>query len=416
MLCSRCKKEIPNESIFCNWCGKRQTAIEPKQKRKRFKRPNGNGTISKYSGERKKPFVARLDGKLIGTFRTYEEADEVLTDIIARKQACMDVILNKYISTFTDVHNAFIQSKEYEKIGEKGKYSIASAYKRFESLHDKVFTKILAAEYESIIDSAVVLPAYKIRTPEEIKKMSAKERDRYNALISKPQEALSYSAKSKLKQYIIHLYNTAISNKIETVNYGQNIVLDKASNKIKRRNFTKSEKDLLYKNDNDDIVKIILIYLELGFRLNELLSLPTSRIDFENDIIQWGSKTDAGKDRIIPLVGKAREYVKYFYGDGSQKFLIERNGKRIREEYFRIHMFYPTLDRLGIEYSDENSRFNVITPHRIRHTFAADSVKAGVAPEALKEIIGHAQYSTTINKYNDDVDVDYLKKELQKKG
>ena len=235
--------------------------------------------------------------------------------------------------------------------------------------------------------------------------MSAKERDRYNALISKPQEPLSYSAKSKLKQYIIHLYNTAISNKIETVNYGQNIVLDKASNKIKRRNFTKSEKDLLYKNDNDDIVKIILIYLELGFRLNELLSLPT-----------WGSKTDAGKDRIIPLVGKAREYVKYFYGDGSQKFLIERNGKRIREEYFRIHMFYPTLDRLGIEYSDENSRFNVITPHRIRHTFAADSVKAGVAPEALKEIIGHAQYSTTINKYNDDVDVDYLKKELQKKG
>ena len=104
----------------------------------------------------------------------------------------------------------------------------------------------------------------------------------------------------------------------------------------------------------------------------------------------------------------------YFYAQASPGgLLVTQDGKKVSEDYFRKKLFYPTLERLGIKYK-EGGR-NVLTPHRARHTFIADAVKSGVAPEALKTVAGHSKYSTTIDKYNDDVDVEYLKTELAKK-
>ncbi len=42
---------------------------------------------------------------------------------------------------------------------------------------------------------------------------------------------------------------------------------------------------------------------------------------------------------------------------------------------------------------------NHLTPHSTRHTFASLSAEAGMRPEALQKIIGHADYSTTAEVY-----------------
>lgn len=74
MVCIKCKAEIPDGSRYCNMCGKKQV----KETGMRKNRPHGAGTVYKVSGKRQKPWAAARYNKLIGYFRTQEEAFEAL--------------------------------------------------------------------------------------------------------------------------------------------------------------------------------------------------------------------------------------------------------------------------------------------------------------------------------------------------
>lgn len=45
MICMRCEREIPEGSVFCLYCGKKQ--IQEPEKRKRLKRGNNTGSVRK---------------------------------------------------------------------------------------------------------------------------------------------------------------------------------------------------------------------------------------------------------------------------------------------------------------------------------------------------------------------------------
>ena len=40
-----------------------------------------------------------------------------------------------------------------------------------------------------------------------------------------------------------------------------------------------------------------------------------------------------------------------------------------------------------------------MTPYNCRHTYATMAVQSGVKPELLQKILGHAEYSTTVDVY-----------------
>ena len=73
---------------------------------------------------------------------------------------------------------------------------------------------------------------------------------------------------------------------------------------------------------------------------------------------------------------------------------------------FRSKVFYATLIRLGMVDAHIDEKCAVIfhterhlTPHSTRHTFASLSVAAGMRPERLQHIIGHASFKTTADYY-----------------
>ena len=90
MLCPKCRKAVPDDFIYCPYCGKKLL----KTKRKRSRRPSSSGSVRYISENRSRPWQALLpaeyiDGKKIqktlGYFKTSLEADAALAQFRASK-------------------------------------------------------------------------------------------------------------------------------------------------------------------------------------------------------------------------------------------------------------------------------------------------------------------------------------------
>lgn len=80
----------------------------------------------------------------------------------------------------------------------------------------------------------------------------------------------------------------------------------------------------------------------------------------------------------------------YFAGRADGDLLLSGyDGQRIPANY-RKRDFYPLLEKLGIPKH---------TPHATRHTYATWARNAGIQPDVLQKILGHADFSTTANIY-----------------
>ena len=85
MLCIKCRKELPVDSVYCCYCGKKQTTAPAKYNR----REHGTGTISK-DNRNKRPWIAHGPSTRFGTSRVYlgsyatrAEAKKAIDDYLA---------------------------------------------------------------------------------------------------------------------------------------------------------------------------------------------------------------------------------------------------------------------------------------------------------------------------------------------
>lgn len=165
--------------------------------------------------------------------------------------------------------------------------------------------------------------------------------------------------------------------------------------------------------DEDRSARIVLCMIYSAVRIGELFDIECSNVHLPERYIIGGKKTEAGKNRTIPIREEIAPYIEQFLNENNKYLIGNTKGQRMNEANFLKRDFYPLLERLNIQYKDENGK-NVLTPHRTRHTYISESIKAGITPDALTKIVGHANYSTSVNKYNKEVDIEYLKKEAKK--
>lgn len=366
MRCIKCKKEISDSFVYCPWCGKKQI----KEERKALKRANGTGTVYKLSGRRRHPWKAEFvsyDGEfsktrfVVGYFERKTDALDALGKL------SKEAIALKSDATIEDVYNEW-SVLHYPKLSKNGMQGYKTAWKYLYKLHDIKMSEVRTQHFQDCINDVV---------------------------------SLNYSRSQceKVKQLCSQLCKKAMQDDIINKNYAEFLFLPKEDKKEKEI-FSQNEIRILFQHDNDDNVKIILMMIYTGFRIGEMLGLETNNVHLEKGYMVGGSKTEAGRNRIVPISEKILPYVQHFYNPNNQYLIVNQAGNKYDIKNFRSRQFYPTLDRLGIRR---------LTPHATRHTFASLMSNARVQPEVLQKIIGHADYSTTANIYIHE-DLERLKK------
>lgn len=350
MECIKCKKDIPDGSVFCCWCGKQQQAPQ----RKALKRANGTGTVYKLQGRRTRPWVAAKGKTIIG----YYDKKTAALDALARLQGrSIDEIYNW---TFKQVYEAW-KDEHFRDIGAKGIESYERAYDVFEPLHGRKFRELRTADYQIVID-----------------KYSDK----------------SHSLLSKFKQLATQMSQWGIRQELITTNFASFIKLPE---NVKKEKEIFSEEDIQkLEADGSQAAKLTLMMVYTGMRIGELFRLRTENV--HETYVIGGEKTEAGRNRIIPIRSEGRKYFAEFKGSAKGELLISGYAGQKVIANFRKRDYYPLLERLGISKK---------TPHATRHTFASWAVANNIKPELLQKMLGHADYSTTANIY-EHFDIDQL--------
>lgn len=129
-----------------------------------------------------------------------------------------------------------------------------------------------------------------------------------------------------------------------------------------------------------------------GIRVTELISLHIEDLNLQTNYITC---RDGSKERMIPFGPKARAALLRYIGSAREKMLsdsqnsilfVNCSGKAMsRQGFWKLIKYYAK--RAGI--------MTDITPHTLRHSFAAHLVENGADLKSVQEMLGHSDISTT---------------------
>ena len=248
---------------------------------------------------------------------------------------------------------------------------------------------------------------------------------------------LSKSGLKKLKQLINACLNIAVEEKILTENPCENIRIPTESyiKKSTKQMFTLSDEQIeefkkvaltQYKTTDEYISKnglILLIMLNLGLRVGEMLALEWSDIDRKSKLIhitktiqsnvmvekdnfskrvtyvRKGTKTYAGK-RVLKINDNVMFYFteleaynernniksSYICSTNTGTIITARNLQRSLDRY---------IDRTQIGTKTPSN----VSLHTLRHTFGSVLIRRGVPIEVVSKLMGHSSITVTYNKY-----------------
>lgn len=207
----------------------------------------------------------------------------------------------------------------------------------------------------------------------------------------------SEATKLRILASIRCFYKFLISN--ETVNFNPciNVKIKGNTKKIPGILDQKEIVLLLSQPDSEDFKGIrdkamLEVLYATGIKVSELLDLTVSDFNMQIGILHLHTKT---KERIIPMypaaVKSVTEYLlnvrPFIVEDQSQdKLFTNLNGQAMsRQGFWKIIKRYA--DMAGID--------SEITPHTLRHSFAAHLLENGAKLKDIKEMLGHSDISST---------------------
>ena len=338
-----------------------------------MRNPNGYGSIYKLSGKRRKPFIVRKtigwddNGKqLYRTIGYYEKRQDAMNALAEFNENPYDIEISTI--TFSDVFEKWSKNK-FDKISRSGINGYNAAYETSKSLHNMKFVEIKTLHLQNVIDNC----------------------------------GKGYGTLRKIKTLYNQLFKYAMQNDIVNKDYSTYVDIGKNDSESSRVPFSKNEIQKLFEVEpHIDFVDTILIMIFTGFRIGELLTIENANIDLDRKIIKGGIKTDAGKDRIVPINHKIINLIANRKAQGHKYLIVNSKNQKMKYDNYYKEKFIPIMEQLEMNHK----------PHDCRHTFATLLNNADANPTSIKKLAGHENFNTTEKIYTHK-DIEELRKAIE---
>lgn len=129
-----------------------------------------------------------------------------------------------------------------------------------------------------------------------------------------------------------------------------------------------------------------------GIRVSELIALKVSDVNLSMEYLVC---TDGHKERIIPFGTVAKEALSRYMQEGRKKLIEDDTCEWLFTNCSGQAMSRQGFWKLIKSYGRKAGIEAEITPHMLRHSFAAHLVSNGADLKSVQEMLGHSDISTT---------------------
>ena len=129
-----------------------------------------------------------------------------------------------------------------------------------------------------------------------------------------------------------------------------------------------------------------------GIRVSELISLKISDVNLQ---MEYLTCADVHKERIIPFGRKAKEALRVYLRDGREKLVGEETCEWLFTNCSGQAMSRQGFWKLIKSYGEKAGIESEITPHTLRHSFAAHMIGNGADLKSVQELLGYSDVSAT---------------------
>ncbi len=323
--------------------------------------PNGYGGVVKLSGNRRKPYAARIT---VGWH---------VDDATGRRIQHYQII--GYACSRTEALQLLAQYNDHPIDGTVLKLSFGDVYQRWS---EEKFPTTSASNIKGYRAAYAVCDGIK-DTP--FRNLRLDDLQRVIDHCGK-----NYPTLKKIRVLFNQLYGYALKHEIVYKDYSEFINItkykDRNPNKFGRSRLTREDIDRLWEHQDDRGYQTILMLVYSGVRVSELLDLKKENVHLAQqyfDVVN--SKTENGirkvpiSDRVLPF------YIGWYNDCSHSEYLIHT----LDSEHYTYNLYYTTLfkplvNRLGID----------CTPHCCRHTCISMLAEVHVDQTTIKKIVGHS--------------------------
>lgn len=383
ITCPECELPVSDKALSCPHCGNPMRSTSPKKatkSNKRMRLPNGFGQITEVKGKNlRKPFRAMV------TVGTKENG----------RPLCRLLKPEAYFESYNAAYTALM---EYNK----NPYNLDEAGMTVKELYDKWSEVYFKDKKASSIRTVTAAWAY----CDSIHNVQCRM-VRVGHIKACMDTCTSDNTRSRIKSLFNLMFDYALEFGIVDKNYARDFKVTAPEAETEHVAFTDEEMKKLWSDSARPLTNIILFQCYTGWRPQELVLIKREDIDFDKMIIKSGMKTDAGKDRIVPICKKAQPMLQKMNTISEMlncNYLVcDNNGEPLTYD-----TYYKRFMELMKEYNFEHR------PHDPRKTFVTMCKKAKVDEYAIKYIVGHKISDITEKTYTDRDLETWLTEEVEK--